>query len=461
MSRKQKQKRVLHNALSSAQPADRQVLELQGRVDELSARTNAPSPPWYRQTNILVTTIGAVLSMTFGTISLVTQARERVSAKETQVRFDEKAKLEALRKNALDVAQIDAQLVEAQSSQLPSQSSYFMSIMLNARRQLLLDEVETIFRQLHETSPKASPEAALKNLIAWQMVSDGRAGEAKNIFESTAQPIIESQRIPAGSISMPVQVAMVSLAQLHMLRTEANRDFYDPAKGRMYWEEVLRRIGDSSLPDVVQRRAETYLKWANAEYMADTHPQGLPSVEAKVNILKRLDDSRRCFSQMMRGNSARESGLMQVFLAEQSIRKPRLDFFATESVITGRCSCNILSDPARQITGVAVWSGNAASTSFRVVLAEHKSGALIRSETGILTPITELLAIFDWVDVAPNGIPMGNGTTELSRVGTAACFRGEKFDAIAGQVVQVQFTFNLPESDSDETTTMDIGMRSR
>ncbi len=432
--------------------AEQRVERLWGRVDEIAARLNEGPKPWYRQTNVLIATIAAVVSITSATFSMVHQTRTRREAAEHGLKAEEQGRLEKLRSIVMEITAIDERTAQAATSLTPDPSGYFTASLWNAKRQLLLDEAEMLLRQFDEAKSGSQPEAALQNLVAWQLLTDGRVGDALSRFKRVA----ESTRAKGSAgVAVPAayQVALTSLAQLHMLNTAASSDTFDMEQGRKYWMAVLKSIGESPLPDAVQRRAETFLKWAQSEYCSQIEENGLPGEAAKRDALARLEDARTWFNKLKPGMPAREAGLMQVVMAERSIRNPLPDFFADEAVFPGRCLVRFPMWPTRSGEGVVVWTDKTC----RVFLSESVAGRPVATHSGTLTFVDTRTVVLEWIH-SEGPVPV-QGVTQLVRLGSGTRFAGNRLVPAPGgsMAIPVEFEFNLdnvlPGSDAAVAAT--------
>jgi len=200
--------------------------------------------PWWKQTAIIISVVGLVLSSGFSVYTAHDQATQRKLD-------DKKQKAAALDSSLADIVALrmeDARQSSALASTNPAAYRAWVAIA-EAKRSMLIDASVAAVRNLNYD---ISATAAL--VLGGELVQDSRLGDAEKVLEAGLKAAAA-----AGSAKGAVQSV---LAQVYMLPGSAK---YDPARGRRTYHEAIDSFSGLSDYSALSRKLEVIEWWASAE----------------------------------------------------------------------------------------------------------------------------------------------------------------------------------------------------
>lgn len=209
----------------------------QAEISEIRLERQEEKKPWWRQTAVVISVIGLLLSSGFSLYTALDQVAQR--------------KATALDSRLSDIVALrmeDArQSVALASTNLTAYRSW--SSVAVVKRAMLIDEAVAAVRDLHD---KISATAALA--IGNELIQDGRYAEAERIAKVGLAVARASKSSTAALTNL--------LAQVYLLQ---GSPFYNPAKGRQLYHEAIDSFSNRADYSALSTQLNTVLWWASAE----------------------------------------------------------------------------------------------------------------------------------------------------------------------------------------------------
>ena len=221
-----------------------QLKTAQTEISQIRLDRQEGKKPWWRQTAIIISVIGLLLSSGFSVYTAFDRAQER--------KADEKKQ----RANALDARLTDIVALRMedarQAAALAStnQTAYrTWSSGAVVKRAMLIDAaVATI----HDLNNEISPTTALA--IGYELIQDGRYLEAEGMVNLGLKAAKASQS-PTGAL-------LSVLAEVYMLQ---GSPLYNTAKGRAIYNEAIESFSNRTDFSALNNKLSIILWWASAE----------------------------------------------------------------------------------------------------------------------------------------------------------------------------------------------------
>jgi len=214
-----------------------QLRVAQAEISQIRLERQDEKRPWWRQTAVVISVIGLLLSSGFSLYTALDQVAQR--------------KATALDSRLADIVALrmeDArQSVALASTNLTAYRSWTSVAVV--KRAMLIDEAVAAVHDLHDN---ISATAALA--LGTELIQDGRYAEAEKIVNVGLKAARAAKSSPAALTSL--------LAQVYLLQ---GSPFYYPAKGRQLYYEAIDSFSNRADYSALSTKLNMILWWASAE----------------------------------------------------------------------------------------------------------------------------------------------------------------------------------------------------
>jgi hypothetical protein len=221
-----------------------QLRTTQAEISQIRLERKEEKKPWWRQTAIVISIFGLLLSSGFSVYTVLDQARQRLD----QARQRKATSLDSRLADIVALRMEDARQAAALASTNLTAYRMWTSAAL-VKRAMLVDAVVAAVHDLHDD---ISATAALA--VGTELIQDGRYPEAEKIVNVGLKAARAAQSSTGALTSL--------LAEVYMLQ---GNPLYNPARGRDLYNQAIDSFSNRVDFSALNNKLSVILFWAPAE----------------------------------------------------------------------------------------------------------------------------------------------------------------------------------------------------